>query len=124
MGQNFSHSPSSCGLRGDAGLWGASQGAGPISVICGGRSWKNADQLRIPAAQVKETCCLPQLRTLLQTSKWQEWPQLTLVLNLNTSDGEAWAKVFIVLENSVSAKYLRIQCVILILNDRKSLAGE
>lgn len=89
----------------------------------GGCSWKNADQLRIPAGQVKKTCCLPQLRTLLQCSKLQEWPQLTLVLDLNTSDGEAWSKVFIVLENSVSAKYLGIQCVILILKDRKSLVG-
>lgn len=70
---------------------------------------------------------LPQFRMLLHTTKMQNWPQLTLVLSLNTYDGEtpvlAWYKVFIVLENSVSAEYLEIQCVILIPKDRKSLVG-
>lgn len=51
----------------------------------------------------------------------------SLVLHLTTYDREtpvlAWCKVFIVLENSVSAKYLEIWCVILILKDRKSLVG-
>lgn len=114
-GPEFSHIPGSCGLRGDAGLCGASQAAGPVPVICGGsRSWRNADQLRTLLGRLRKHAVCLQLRTLLQTSKWQEWPHLTLVLNLNTSDREAWSKVFIVLENSVSAKYLRIQCVILI----------
>lgn len=52
---------------------------------------------------------------------------MTLVLKLNSPDGEtpvlAWSKVFTVLENSVSAKYLETQCVILILKDRNSLVG-
>lgn len=50
-----------------------------------------------------------------------------LVLKLTTYGEEtpvlAWYKVFIVLETSVSAKYLNIQCVILIPKDRKSLVG-
>jgi len=50
-----------------------------------------------------------------------------LALKLTTCGGEtpvlAWYQVFIVLENSVSAKYLEIQCVMLILKDRKSLVG-
>lgn len=75
----------------------------------------------------EDACHWPWSRPLSQTSELYIQPQRISDLNRGASDREspalAWHKLFIVEGNSVSAKYLEIQGVILIPKERKSLVG-
>ena len=94
-------------------------------------SWKNAGKLRIPPPRFPAGPY--QGNILLASFQYNsDWhivglASADLALQITTCGREtlvlAWYKVFIVLENSVSAKYLEIHCVILILKDGKSLVG-